>query len=240
MAVEWDDTVKKDAYHVAIVLAAGKGSRMNSDVPKQYMMLNGKPIFVHSLEVMQTSEQIDGIVLVVEPGGVETVKHAYDSELQKCDKLIGILEGGSERYWSVYHALQYVKQIESEHRCFYVYIHDGARPYIDEALLKRLHQTVETEGACIAAVPVKDTIKQVDEEGRIQETPERRRLWAAQTPQVFELELIRDAYDRMIEMNQVDGITDDAQVLERMTDRKVKIVEGSYSNIKITTPEDLK
>lgn len=229
-----------ESYHVAIVLAAGKGSRMNSDVPKQYMMLDDKPIFVHSLEVLQNSEQIDGIVLVVEPGRVEAVNCTYDQELKKCTKLIKILEGGSERYWSVYYALQYIKQMEAGHRSVYVYIHDGARPYIEEALLVRLRQTVEKEDACIAAVPVKDTIKLVDEAGRIQETPERSRLWAAQTPQVFELKLIWEAYSRMIEEGQTKGITDDAQVVERMTDRKVMIVEGSYRNIKITTPEDLR
>ena len=223
--------------NIAIVLAAGKGSRMKSDIPKQYLLIDGKPLICHCLEVFEKSNIIDEVILVA---GIGETSYMKESIVEKYgyQKISAIIEGGSERYLSVYNALQYLaKQSLTDG---YVYIHDGARPYIDEELLEHLHATVLKEEACIAAVPVKDTIKVVGEDGRISSTPKRATLWAAQTPQVFRFDLIRDAYQRMLSEEKTEGITDDAQVMERMCGRGPVIVEGSYRNIKITTPEDIR
>ncbi len=224
------------ALHVAIVLAAGRGSRMNSKVPKQYLLLEGRPLVCHCLDTLEASPRIDQIVLVVGVGEVEYARNeivrAYSYK-----KISAVVEGGTERYLSVSYALDYLDGRLPNGS--YVYIHDGARPYLEEDLLERLYQTVCKEGACIAAVPVKDTIKQVNKDKKIEETPERSRLWVAQTPQVFSYALIRDAYRRLLEEGKTEGITDDAQVIERMDGQAVTIVEGSYRNRKITTPEDL-
>lgn len=223
--------------NVAVVLAAGRGSRMKSDIPKQYMMLEGKPLICHCLEVLEKSTVIDQVVLVTGSGETSYMKETI-VERYGYQKVTVVIEGGSERYLSVYCALEHLAQRSM--RCDYVFIHDGVRPYLEEELLGRLYDAVQQEGACIAAVPVKDTIKRVDENGRIAETPKRSSLWAAQTPQVFKYTLIYDAYSRMLSERCVDGITDDAQVMERMCGRGPVIVEGSYRNIKITTPEDIK
>lgn len=221
---------------VAVVLAAGKGSRMKSDIPKQFMELSGKPLVCHCLEVFQQSTYIDEIVVVTGETQVSYVKEEI------CDafgyhKVRAVVAGGKERYHSVHNALQYISEQIPD--CGYVFIHDGARPFLTEELLGRLYLCVQEEKACIAAVPVKDTIKVADAEGHIQDTPARSMLWAAQTPQVFSFPLIRDAYARMIREGQTENITDDAQVLERMGGQPVKLVEGSYGNRKITTMEDM-
>ena len=231
-----EDTLHTEALHVAIVLAAGKGSRMNSDIPKQYLLLKGKPLVCHCLDTLEASPCIDQVVLVVGRGEVDYVRSQI-IEAYSYQKVSAVLEGGAERYHSVSHALEYLDGRIPE--ASYVYIHDGARPYLEEALLERLYRTVRKEGACIAAVPVKDTIKQVDKNGRIKKTPERSSLWMAQTPQVFPYVLIWEAYRRMLAEGKTEGITDDAQVVERMGASSVKIVEGSYRNQKITTPEDI-
>ena len=223
--------------NVAVVLAAGKGSRMKSDVPKQYLLLEGKPLICHCLDVFEQSRVIDRVILVAGTNETSYMKEAI-VEQYGYQKVVALIEGGSERYHSVANALEYIAQQNMD--CNYVYIHDGARPYIEEELLERLQASVLSEKACIAAVPVKDTIKIVGTDGRITETPKRSALWAAQTPQVFEFELIYDAYHRMIAEDQTEGITDDAQVMERMCGRGPVIVEGSYRNIKITTPEDIR
>lgn len=222
--------------NVAVVLAAGKGSRMKSDIPKQFMELDGKPLVCHCLEVFQQSSHIDDIVVVT---GEEQISYVKE---EICDafgygKVRAVVAGGKERCHSVNNALQYISEQIPD--CVYVFIHDGARPFLTEELVGRLCISVQEEGACIAAVPVKDTIKVADAEGHIQNTPARTTLWAAQTPQVFSFPLIRNAYARMIQEDRTENITDDAQVLERMEGYPVKLVEGSYGNRKITTPEDI-
>lgn len=220
---------------VAIVLAAGKGSRMKADRPKQYIPLDGMPLVCHCLSAIETSSVIDRVLMVVGEGEIPYAREMVAGyEFQKVTDMI---EGGKERFHSVGNALAYLAEHYPETE--YVFIHDGARPYVDQALLERLYEVVCEKQACIAAVPVKDTIKVVSEDGKIIHTPERKTLWAAQTPQVFAFSLIAEAYRQMIEEDQTEGITDDAQVLERMTGHTVFIVEGDYRNRKITTPEDL-
>ena len=221
---------------VAIVLAAGTGSRMQSDVKKQFMDINGNPLVYYSLEAFQNSF-VDEIILVTAREDIEYCKYEivkkYGLSKVKC-----IVEGGKERFNSVMHGLKMIKDFD------YVYIHDGARPFIDNELLQRLQADAEEFGTAVAAVPSKDTVKVVDNENFVISTPSRNTIWAIQTPQVFKYSIISEAYERLtmrIQHVATDNIhiTDDAMVVENFTNSKVKLVMGSYRNIKITTSEDV-
>ena len=217
--------------HAAIVLGAGKGHRMGADIPKQFIEVNGKPILYYSLKAFQDSF-IDKIVLVT---GSDYIDYCRKDivDANKLDKGVAIVEGGAERYDSVYEGLKALGDAD------YIYIHDGARPFVNEEILNRGRIKVEKCGAAIAGVPVKDTIKVVDSQGLISATPDRRTLWQVQTPQIFDGDLIREAYQRLMSCDDKDGVTDDAMVVEKMTDHKVYVYEASYNNIKITTPDDM-
>ena len=223
----------------AIVLSAGQGKRMGTSVQKQYIELQGKPIIYYSLAVFQRSEIIDDIILVV---GKDQLKYVQEEIVRKYHftKVKTVVEGGHERYASVWQGLkarEYDKYYENI-QDGYVFIHDGARPYVDEEMLERAYDTVRKYKACVAGVPSKDTIKLINEEQFAVTTPERKYVWAVQTPQVFEKTLIFEAYARLMEEECVH-VTDDAMVVEQMMHLPVKLFEGSYENIKITTPEDL-
>ena len=217
--------------HSVIILAGGSGHRMNSNIPKQYLLLDGKPILAYSLLLFEQSF-LDEIILVVRKGEEEYCQKEY-VEKYHLKKVTAITAGGKERYLSVYQGIQKIKNTD------YIWIHDGARPILTMELLVRLKQTVEKEKAAVLGVHVKDTIKQTDEKNRVIATIPRQNLWNIQTPQVFSASLIKEAYQKLIEQNITD-VTDDSMVVERMTEHNVVIVEGSYRNIKITTPEDLK
>ncbi len=220
----------------AVVLAAGSGRRMGGGIKKQYMLLGDKPVVYYPLKVFQDSF-IEEIVLVVSAGDVEYCRQEI-VERYGFGKVRHIIEGGRERYDSVAAGLCAAD-------CDFVFIHDGARPFPTQDMLERLRQCVEKEGACVAGMPVKDTVKISDADGCILSTPDRRCVWQIQTPQVFACELIRNAYARLMEKKdelaaQGIAVTDDAMVVERFAGHKVKLVEGSYENIKITTPEDIR
>lgn len=228
---------KKDC--TAIVLSAGQGKRMGTSVQKQYIELQGKPIIYYTLSVFQKSEIIDDIILVV---GKDQLKYVQEEIVRKYHftKVKTVVEGGHERYASVWQGLkarEYDKYYENI-QDGYVFIHDGARPFVDEEMLERAYDTVRKYKACVAGVPSKDTIKLINEEQFAVTTPEREYVWAVQTPQVFEKTLIFEAYARLMEEECVH-VTDDAMVVEQMMRLPVKLFEGSYENIKITTPEDL-
>ena len=228
---------KKDC--TAIVLSAGQGKRMGTSVQKQYIELQGKPIIYYTLAVFQKSEIIDDIILVV---GKDQLKYVQEEIVRKYHftKVKTVVEGGHERYASVWQGLkarEYDKYYENI-QDGYVFIHDGARPFVDEEMLERAYDTVRKYKACVAGVPSKDTIKLINEEQFAVTTPEREYVWAVQTPQVFEKTLIFEAYARLMEEECVH-VTDDAMVVEQMMHLPVKLFEGSYENIKITTPEDL-
>ena len=216
----------------AIVLAAGQGKRMGTKVQKQYLEILGKPVLFYSLDVFQKSDIIDEIILVV---GEHQEDYCQKEIVEKfhINKVSKIVTGGAERFHSVWNGLQEV--VEDG----YVFIHDGARPFVTEELLLRAYETVQREKACVVGMPVKDTIKIADDEGFAKETPNRSHVWMVQTPQVFETFLIKGAYSLLMEQ-EIIQVTDDAMVVETMLQRKVKLVEGSYENIKITTSEDLK
>ena len=217
--------------HTAIVLAAGKGSRMQSAVPKQYLELCGNPVWYYSLAAFEESF-IDEIILVA---GKDDISYCKEQIVERYgfQKVTEIIAGGAERYLSVYQGLLAAEEAD------YVYIHDGARPFVDAAILSDAKACVEQYQACVAGMPVKDTIKIVDAEDFAKETPERKYVWQVQTPQVFSYALVREAYDMLMEDQDAYSVTDDAMVVETMLNYPVKLFQASYKNIKITTPEDL-
>lgn len=216
--------------YTAIVLAAGVGKRMNSKIQKQYMLLGGKPVLFYALDAFEKS-RVDEIILVVGKGEIEYCRKEI-VEKYKFHKVKKIVEGGKERYHSVYEGLKAIDTAD------YVLIHDGARPFLDQQILTRTMEAVKQYQACVVGMPVKDTIKITTEDGFSKETPERKHVWMIQTPQCFSYSLIFEAYQKMLQ-NEDATITDDAMVLEKVKGLPVKMVEGSYRNIKITTPEDL-
>lgn len=216
--------------YTAIILAGGSGKRMNARVHKQYLEVNGRPLIYYSLKAFESSA-VDEIILVCGAGEEEYCQKEIIDKYQ-IKKVKAIVAGGKERYHSVYQGLLTAGDPD------YVLIHDGARPMVDAEMIKRSMDSVKQYKACVAAMPVKDTIKVADENAFAKETPERSRLWQIQTPQTFSYPLVRQAYEKMLEKE--DGtITDDAMVVERMTQVPVKLIEGNYRNIKVTTPEDL-
>ena len=220
----------------AIVLAAGSGKRMGSATKKQYMPIGGRPIIYYSLKTFQESF-VDEIVLVVSAGDIDYCRKEI-IEKYNFNKVHAIVEGGRERYHSV------ARGLDSIISCDYVFIHDGARPMITEDILIRARECVEGCDACVVGMPVKDTIKIADREGNIASTPNRSLVWMVQTPQVFAYPLIAEAYHKLLlkEAELVrEGITvtDDSMVVETLMGHPVKLVAGSYENIKITTPEDI-
>lgn len=222
---------------MAIVLAAGQGKRMCSEVPKQYLLIEEKPVLYYSLKAFQDSF-VDEIILVTAESEIEYCK-AQIVQKYSFDKVTCMVVGGKERYHSVYNGIMALKG-----GCDYIFIHDGARPFLTQKILNQAYICVRRHDACVVGMPVKDTIKIVDADGFAASTPDRNRVWMMQTPQVFSFSLIKKAYSLLIEreksiLEENIRITDDAMVVETLTDRKVKMVEGSYENIKITTPEDL-
>ena len=211
----------------AIVLAGGSGTRMGGECKKQYMLLNGYPILYYSLKAFQESP-VDEILLVTNE---ESYCREELIEKYHMDKVTKIVPGGEERYESVYNGL-----LETEDSS-YVLIHDGARPFVTREIILRCIEEVKVHKACVVGMPVKDTVKIVDDKGFASYTPERNYVYLVQTPQAFSYPLILKAYRKVIE-EQVPGITDDGMVVEYLQEKKVKLIEGSYQNIKITTPED--
>lgn len=222
--------------NVAIVLAAGSGSRMKSDIPKQFMLLNGYEVIYYCLNVMQKSNNIDEIILVTKDEDIEYCqKEIVDRYL--FGKVKEIISGGKERYDSVYNGLLCAKQRGAD----IVMIHDAARPLISQRMISDSIEATMSYGASTVAMPVKDTIKIVEENddgifGRT--TPDRNLLYQIQTPQTFKLELLMDAYLKLKDSGNYN-ITDDTMIVEQYADVPVKIVPGAYENLKITTPEDI-
>ncbi len=233
-----------DERNIAIVLAAGQGSRMKTNRKKQYLLLEDKPILFYSLQAFEQSECISDIIIVVGSGEDLYVQKEI-VERFSFTKVRLIVQGGKERYHSVYNGLRAINRVYSDvsEKC-YVWIHDAARPFVSQPILRRALSSVRKEQACVIGMPVKDTIKIADENDFIETTPNRNALWMIQTPQVFAYSLIHQAYTKLMQEEyelSVKGVTvtDDAMVVETYTNKNVKLVEGDYKNIKITTPEDL-
>ena len=214
----------------AIVLAAGQGKRMGSAVPKQFLELDGKPLLYYSLECFEQSDLISEIILVT---GKDAIPFCWRMvEKYGFQKVKYVVPGGKERYDSVYEGLKACED------CDIVFIHDGARPFPDGKMLERTMEAADKYGACVAAVPTKDTMKVGNAEGIVERTLDRKTLWNVQTPQVFRYDLICQAH-REIRKGSMEGVTDDSMIVETLGICPVKLVMGSYDNIKVTTPEDL-
>ena len=221
-------------YCAAVVLAAGQGKRMGTKTAKQFLQLGGLPVAVHCLMAFQRSKRIDEIILAVPE---EQTAFAQKEIVGKygLDKVTAVISGGNERYESVWNALQL---LEARGQDGYVFIHDGARPFIAQDVIEQAFLAAKEAGACVVGMPVKDTIKVVDASRCITDSPDRSFLWQAQTPQVFRLPLIFEAFHRQMG-EDCSHITDDAMVVQRQMGVRARMVEGGYENIKITTPEDL-
>lgn len=214
----------------AIILAAGSGKRMQSSVKKQYMEILGRPLIYYALHAFEMS-RVDEIVLVVSPGDEEYVRRDI-VERYGFKKVSAIVPGGTERYDSVYEGL---KAVGGQ----YVLIHDGARAFLHNEIIERCIDDVERYRASVVGMPSKDTVKIVDAGGFVVDTPNRALVWNIQTPQCFETKLIREAH-ALLQAHPDSTITDDAMVVERLTEVPVHLIEGDYENVKVTTPDDIR
>ncbi|MGB8455354.1 MAG: 2-C-methyl-D-erythritol 4-phosphate cytidylyltransferase [Anaerocolumna sp.] len=241
----------------AIILAAGTGKRMQSSTAKQYLLLGGKPILYYSLKAFEEST-VEEVVLVVGKNEIDYCKNSI-IDFYNFKKVHHIIEGGKERYHSVYNGLKEIRTAD------YVLIHDGVRPFVSVGIIEDAIKNLESHGACVVGVPNKDTIKFVNNKGIVIETPDRDKVWSVQTPQAFTYDIIIKAYcmimdekaynseeentnnkvpveisdDKVIKHIQNVNITDDAMVVEYTMNYPIKMIMGSYRNIKITTPEDI-
>lgn len=216
----------------AIVLAAGKGTRMGSAVHKQYLELGGRPLIYYALKAFEES-CADRIILVAGSGECGYCRTEI-VEKYGFRKVAAITEGGQERYHSVFEGLKAAEGSDI------VLIHDGARPCVTKKVIDEAAMGAVRYGACVIGMPVKDTIKVADDEEFAGMTPDRSRLWQIQTPQAFDYRLVLGAYEKLLSDPKYQrGVTDDAMVVESMTDRRVKLLRGAYENMKVTTPEDL-
>lgn len=223
-----------------IILAAGRGSRMQHPIKKQFIEVKGKSILHYTMQTFMNLEDIEELILVIQPEDEEMIQEMI-KQLFYIDQRdnIKIVYGGEERYHSVYQGLQVVDS-KSEA----VLIHDGARPLITRDKIKEVLMVLEQDEAVILGIRAKDTLKLINQQGYIQETLPRDQLVHVQTPQGFRKSTIMDAYKEGFKQVQVlpdrlEGITDDAMMVERFTSKNVRVVQGEYNNIKITTPDDL-
>lgn len=212
-----------------IIVAAGSGSRMNTNINKQFIKLNDKEIIAHTIEKFYNNKNINDIVIVIKEDEAEFFKKEILDKYRF--KNIKIAYGGKERQDSVYSGIKLLDK-----NCKYVLIHDGARPFVDEDIINRSLDEVKVFKSIVVGVPVKDTIKVVNNNNSVVDTPNRSTLWSVQTPQTFDYNIIKRAYEDAFDNNFYG--TDDAMLVERIG-YTIKMIYGSYNNIKVTTPEDI-
>lgn len=218
---------------ICIVPAAGAGKRLGLGINKAFAMLQGAPLIVHCLQMLEATELVKRAIVVLAPAEVEDGRKILASYQEKYFAKLPfvVVAGGKERQDSVANALAAVTEADG-----YIAVHDGARPFAGQEVFERTLAAAKKHGAAIAIVPVKDTIKVIDTNGVVTATPVRSSLVAVQTPQIFELNLLKNAYAYLAE--KPAAVTDDASVVE-LYGHKVVTALGRYENIKITTPEDL-
>lgn len=224
------DVSRSTMKTIALIPAAGSGSRMQADVSKQYLLLDGKPLLAHTLQVFAAHPAIDAIYLIVPPGDLDYCRREI-VERHAITGITQIVAGGAERQDSVANGLAACGAADDD----IILIHDGARPFVSSEIITAAIAAARQFAACTVGVPVKDTIKRVID-GIVTETPERCQLWQVQTPQAFRYDLLRRAH--VAGRDCGGGATDDAVLVERLG-HPVTMVAGSYTNLKITTPEDL-
>jgi len=225
-----------------VLLAGGRGTRMGTGIHKQFLELGGKPLIWHSLNAAEKSDLIDEIILVSGEDDMAQIRELVSR--YGFSKVSMIVKGGEERYLSVINGILAIAGRNGECEAFQgnpevILVHDGARPFIDDEIIGRCLEGVEETGACVAAVPSKDTVKIADDSNIVTSEPPRRNVWNMQTPQVFRAEVLFEASRKALEDKGSREITDDAQMVNLYTGIRAKLVMGSYENIKITTPVDV-
>lgn len=220
----------KNYFVSVIIAAAGMSNRMGSKINKQFIAIDNKPILAHTLEKFEKCKFIDEIIVVSKE---EEVEYCRKEIVKKygLKKVSSIVRGGRERQDSIYNGILALNE-----KTDIVLTHDGARPFVKIDSIEEGIKGVLEHGACVIGVPVKDTIKVLDPKNEVHHTPKRSLLWAAQTPQCFWIHLLKKGYELAAEEGIVG--TDDSSLVEK-TGHPIKMIMGSYDNIKITTPEDL-
>ena len=228
---------KRDRDIIAIILMAGSGRRMRITEKKQFLLFHGKPLFCVSVESFLSWGRCGEILLVINEEDRRFVESVVEKEGWRSKAELHLVEGGTERFLSVYQALQFLKKKGEEGILF---IHDAARPFFTEDLLARLWEKSRSVSAVIPGISVKDTIKRV-EEGVVKESLKRTELYAIQTPQVFHFSLLYEAYQDFFVQRETRDIliTDDAMLVETFSEEKVYLISGEEQNRKITVKEDL-
>jgi 2-C-methyl-D-erythritol 4-phosphate cytidylyltransferase len=216
--------MKFENFLSVILLAGGRSSRMQSSIPKQFMQLGEKPLVLYSFDVFASLPETLEIIIVCES--------SYRALFQNKERNLNIrfADPGHRRQDSVYHGFQM-----SDSKAKYICIHDGARPFVTDKIIYRTLGAAEETGAAAAGVPIKFTVKECHENGLVKKTLNRSNLWEIQTPQIIKPYLLKEGFEKVIEKSLT--ITDDVSLIELLP-HPVKLAEGSYENIKITTPED--
>ncbi len=214
----------------ALIPAAGMGRRMGQKVAKQFLPLGDRPMLAHTLLALQRASEIDEIIPILSKEDMELCLRDI-IELYHITKVRTLVVGGKERQDSVMNGLEKIDRDASV-----VLVHDGVRPFVTPEMIREIVELARKGASVVVGVPLKDTIKEVDDKGLVRNTLERSRLWAIQTPQTFPLKVLRHAYEESYK-HRIFG-TDDAMLVER-AGNNVRVIMGSYENIKITTPEDL-
>lgn len=218
--------------NIAIILAAGTGSRMGSPVPKQFLDLDGSTVLEHSVEAFASHPAIDEVAIVVHPDWMEHARKVVPG--------FRLIEGGSERYLSTLNAVAAYLDCPDDTNLIF---HDAARPWISQEVITRVIQALERHEAVGVGIPSTDTVWEVRQELNtdrfIARIPERRQMWRAQTPQAFRLWVIRDAYQRALQDPTFTSTDDCGVVRKYLPEMKIHVVEGEERNRKITFPEDL-
>ncbi len=215
--------------NIALIVAGGSGLRMQASVRKQFLELSGKPVIAHTLLAFDRSSHIDRIILVLPQEDMAMVNRDILPQLG-LSKPVGLVAGGSQRQASVYNGL---KSLDLNDKI--VVIHDGVRPFVSSHQIAACIEGAQKQGACILGIPANDTLKKVTQNQTIETTLDRRQIWMAQTPQAFRVDLIKSAHEQA-QKDRIMG-TDDASLVERLG-IPVKIIPGSWRNIKITTHDD--
>lgn len=220
--------------NIAVILLAGKGSRLKSTVPKQYIEINKKPVIYYTIKAFDQNNYVNEIILVVDKNNVDFLKNEILSKYN-FNKVRNIVLGGDERAFSVKNALDSLP-VNKTTKDDIILIQDGVRPFISDNLITKGIEEAKKWGSVVIGVKVKDTVKIVDDNNKIVNTPSRNNLWIAQTPQIFKLSILKKCYTDIKSITPLP--TDDSSLVEQ-NGYTVKMIEGDYKNLKITTKEDL-
>jgi 2-C-methyl-D-erythritol 4-phosphate cytidylyltransferase len=216
----------------AIIAAAGVGVRMQSQIPKPYLMLAGKPILAHTLEVFEAVKEVQEVTVVAHPDDLEYCREEVIAP-HGFKKVLRLVPGGKERQDSVYHAL---KALQLEDDLDIILVHDGVRPFITPDQIRKVIKAARSHGGAILGLPAQDTLKRVNTQGKVIHTLDRKDIWQIQTPQGFQADLLWRAFVEAYSRNFYG--TDEASLLEEMG-HQVAVIAGDPWNLKITTPDDL-